>query len=278
MALHLAPGVKAVPSNAAAFHVAHTPFILPFGLRSVRPAGLWRETPMPGKGGKGGVDHQFSSSGVVQGDQRPGVVDQHLLRHPLPEAECLLQRLQPVALLLLPIHPDHLPPRVSERQYAEVHFGPHPADRHPQLTEVSLQLLSGPRFVAHRRLSALPQRLPPGLHRPLHRPLTHTDPLLFQQLLPQHLGVAVVLLELLLQPLPVAIELAGAIGCAVRLPLPQGQVSVHRVTRDAQLRRDPPAAPATLQQLAYHRHLLWGFHHALQRDHPHCCMRAGHLG
>ena len=56
-----------------------------------------------------------------------------------------------------------------------------------------------------------------------------------------------VLLKLLLQPLQVAVELAGAIGRAVRLPLPQGQVTVHRVTRDAQLRRDPPSAPASLQ-------------------------------
>ena len=128
-----------------------------------------------------------------------------------------------------------------------MHFGLHPADRHPQLTKVRLQLLAGPRLIAHRRLGTLPQRLPPGLHRPLHRPLAHPDPLLFQQLLPQHLSVAVVLLELLLQPLQVAVELAGAIGRAVRLPLPQGQVTVHRVTRDAQLRRDPPSAPASLQ-------------------------------
>ena len=159
-----------------------------------------------------------------------------------------------------------------------MHLGPHSTDRHPKLTEVSLQLLSGPGLVAHRRLRALPQRLPPGLHRTFHRPLAHTDPLLFQQLLPHHLGVAVVLLKLLLQPLPVAIELAGAIGRAVRLPFPQGQVSAHRVTRDAQFCRDPPTAPAPLQQLAHHRHLLWGFHHALQRDHPPCCMAIGRLG
>ena len=115
-----------------------------------------------------------------------------------------------MALLLLPVHPDQLPPGVPQGQHAEIHLGPHSTDRHPQLTEVSLQLLSGPRLVAHRRLGALPQRLPPGLHYTLHRPLAHPDPLLFQQLLPQHLDVAVVLLELLLQPLPVAIELAGA--------------------------------------------------------------------
>ena len=39
-------------------------------------AGLGCENPVAGKGGKGGVDHQFSSSGLLQDDQRPGVVDQ----------------------------------------------------------------------------------------------------------------------------------------------------------------------------------------------------------
>jgi len=90
----------------------------------------------------------------------------------------------------------------------------------------------------------------------LDRPLTHQDPLLFQQLLPQDLGVAVVLLELLQQPFPMAVELAGAIGCAVRLPLPQVQLTTNRVTRGAQVRRDKPSAPAPLQKLAHYRHLL----------------------
>jgi len=58
MALHLAPGVKAVPGNVKPFHLAHTPFILPFGLGPGRPAGLSCENPVAGKGGKGGVDHQ----------------------------------------------------------------------------------------------------------------------------------------------------------------------------------------------------------------------------
>jgi hypothetical protein len=146
-----------------------------------------------------------------------------------------------------------------------VDLGPHPADRHPQLPEIRLQLLSRWRLVAHRRLTALPQRLAPGLHRPFHRPQAHPDPLLFHQLLPHHLGIAVVLLELLLQPLPVPIQLPGAIGAAIRLPLTQPQVAIQRVARDPQLRRDSPPAPAPLQQLAHHQHLLRCLHRALQR-------------
>ncbi len=138
MAFHLTPGVKAVSGKATAFHVPHTSLVLPQGQRPVRPAGLGCESPVPRKGGKGGIDHQFSRSGVVEADQRPGIIDQNLLGHPTPEAEGLLQRLQPVALLLLPVHPDHLPPGVPQGQHAEVHLGPHSTDRHPQLTEVGL--------------------------------------------------------------------------------------------------------------------------------------------
>jgi hypothetical protein len=39
----------------------------------------------------------------------------------------------------------------------------------------------------------------------------------------------VVLLELLLQPLPLPIQLAGAIGGAVRLPAPERQIAIQRV-------------------------------------------------
>jgi hypothetical protein len=106
MALHLPPGVKAVSGKATAFHVPHAALILPLGLRPVRPASLGGETPVAGKGGKGGIDHQLTSSWVVESDQRLGVIDQNLLGNPSPEAEGLLQRLQPVALLLLPVHPD----------------------------------------------------------------------------------------------------------------------------------------------------------------------------
>ena len=123
-----------------------------------------------------------------------------------------------VALLLVAKHPHHLAARVAEGQYTDVHFGAHPANLYPQLTKVSLQLFAWPGFVAHRRLTALAQRFSPRLHRSLDGAQAHPDSLLFQQLLPHHLGVAVVLLELLLQPLPVAIELASAVRCAVRLP------------------------------------------------------------
>ena len=62
-------------------------------------------------------------------------------------------------------HPHHQPPRVAQGQDAEVHLGPHPADQHPQLTKVGLQLLAWPSLVANRGLTALAQRLPPVLLR-----------------------------------------------------------------------------------------------------------------
>lgn len=69
----------------------------------------------------------------------------------------------------------------------------------------------------------LGQRLTPGPHRTLLPAQSHRDALLLHQLLPHHLAVAVVLLELLLQPLPVPIDLARAVGSAVRLPAPSAR-------------------------------------------------------
>ena len=184
---------------------------------------------MPGKGGKHRIDHQLPCNRVVERDQGFGVVDQHLLRHPIPDPEGFLQRLQPVALALLPEHPHHLPARVAQGQHAEVHFGAHPADQHPQLTKVGLQLLAWPGLVANRGLTALAQRLSPGLHGPLDGAQAHHDALVFEQLLPHHLGVAVVLLKLLLQPLAVFIQLATAAAAVVGLPIAKVPVSAHGV-------------------------------------------------
>ena len=50
---------------------------------------------------------------------------------------------------------------------------PIPADRLPQLTEIGLRLLARRGLVADGGLAALPQRLPPGPHRALHRAQLH---------------------------------------------------------------------------------------------------------
>ena len=57
-----------------------------------------------------------------------------------------------------------------------------------------------------------------GLHDELRpgRPRTYEDDSI--PLFEQHLGVAVVLLKLLLQPVLVPVELAGAVAAVVRLP------------------------------------------------------------
>lgn len=80
-----------------------------------------------------------------------------------------------------------------------------------------------------------------------------------------------------LRLLAMAIELAGAMGRAVRLPLPLSQVSAQHVARDAQLRRNPPTAPAPLQQLAHHLHLLRRLYHAPQLFQAPWCTSAARL-
>jgi len=144
----------------------------------------------------------------------------------------------------------------------------HPADRHPKLAEISLQLLTRRGLVADGGLTALPQRLPPSLYPTLHSAQAHLDALLFPQLLPHHLSVAVVLLKLLLQPVPVTIQLAGAVGAAVGLPLAESEITMQCVARDSKLRCNPPAAPTPLQQLPHHHHLLRRLQRTLQPDQP----------
>ena len=198
------------------------------------------------------VDHQLARSGVIECDQRLGVVDQHLLRHTVPGAERFLQRLQPMALLLVAKHPHHLPARVAEGQYTDVHFGAHPANLYPQLTKVSLQLFAWPGFVVHRCLTALAQRFWPRLHLSLDGAQTHPDSLLFQQFL--------------LQPLAMLIKSPWTVEGAVRLPLIEPQVAIQRVAGHPQLRRNPPPAPTALKQLAHHQHLLRRLHRTFQVD------------
>ena len=58
--------------------------------------------------------------------------------------------------------------------------------------------------------------------------------------------------------------------CETGLPFPQGQVTVHSWTRDAQLRRKPLAEPGSLSSAAGATLAapLGGFNHALQSPHP----------
>ena len=76
--------------QSATFHIADPALVLAFCLWSVRPAGFRCEPPVACKGSKGGVDQQLDRSGVVERDQRLGVVDHHLLRHTVPGADRFL--------------------------------------------------------------------------------------------------------------------------------------------------------------------------------------------
>ena len=104
LALHLSLGVKALPGKAAAFYISHAAPVLVLGLEPVRPASLGGESPVAGIGGEHRVDHQFTRPEVVVRDQRLGVIHHHLLRHPGPDTEPLLQGLQPVAQPLVAEH------------------------------------------------------------------------------------------------------------------------------------------------------------------------------
>jgi hypothetical protein len=67
------------------------------------------------------------------------------------------------------------------------------------------------------------------MHRSLHGPETEPYALLLEQFLADHLGVAVMLIELLLQPLAVFVQLTAEAGAFVGLPLSQGCIAANGV-------------------------------------------------
>lgn len=132
--------------------------------------------------------------------QRPGVVEQDFLRHPAERPERALQPLEPARLALVPEGPHVHAARMAERGDEQVH--PHRllADHHPLLTEVDLHLLAGRRLELHRR-PRLGQELPAERrHRALDRAQADRDPVLGEQLLPHHVGVAAMAPEPFRQP------------------------------------------------------------------------------
>ena len=73
-----------------------------------------------------------------------------------------------------------------------------PPHQYPRLSKFALQLPAWAGLVANGGLTALVHRLPPDPHCPLDGAQAHLDALVLEQLLADHLGIAVVLFELLL--------------------------------------------------------------------------------
>ena len=86
-------------------------------------------------------------------DQRPGIVEQHLLGHTAKGPEAALHAIEPVLLAFTPVSPGVKPAGIAQRGDEEEYLLHLVPDRDTPLAEVDLQLLTGPRLEAHRRTS-----------------------------------------------------------------------------------------------------------------------------
>ena len=139
---------------------------------------------MPGKGMQFWVDDNLASRRVMMGDQRAGVVEQHLVRHATEHAKRTLHAFEPVLLLLPGEGPDMQTPGIEKRCHEEEHLHGRAADLDTPLTEVDLQLLTGARLEPDRCPCLCSKSLAQGGHRTFHSPQADGDTPLSSQFLP----------------------------------------------------------------------------------------------
>jgi hypothetical protein len=185
---------------------------------------------------------------VVVHDQRARIVHQHFLRNAAEGRERALEPGKPVLLLLAPERAHMQPARMPERRHEHEGLDLRLADLDQSLAEVDLQLPARRRLEPHRRQRLRLQRLPIGLHRPLQRPRADRHPVLGQQVLAHHIGIAAMANEPLAQPILTTIEQLGPARRLERLHAARRHVPLHRVMAAAQLPRNPlHTPPARLQ-------------------------------
>ena len=114
------------------------------------------------------VEHDLARNGIVANDERLGIVEQDLARHPAKVAEGPLQAFEPSRLPLVLKRGHETAARASESRHEQVDPYPLAGDRHQGRAEVDLQLSAGWRLEAH---AARPgkQITSQISHRPLDR-------------------------------------------------------------------------------------------------------------
>jgi len=236
--------------------VADAALVLALGPGPVRRARPHPKAPVPRESVQPRVHDHLPARRIVVQDQRPRVVEQHLLGHPAETPERLLHAGEPVLLALTLEGPHAQPPRVAQRRHEQRDPAELAADLHPPLAEVDLQLLARARLEAHRRPRLRPQLTAQVRHRPLHRPQADLDPLLGAKLLAHHVGVAAVATKPFGQPRLQTVQPLRPRRRRRRPPAARSQPPLHRVARTAELRRDPLRSPAQRRQPHHRRHVV----------------------
>lgn len=146
------------------------------------------------------VEQHLARLRVVLLDQRPGIIEQDLLRQAAKVPEGALQPLEPGHLALVAEGPGVDPPRIAQRGHEQV--GPHAllADPDLPLAEIDLQLPTRWRLKTHGGQSLGQQLSPQVGYSAFHRPQADPDAVFGRQFLAQDVGVAAVSPEPLRHP------------------------------------------------------------------------------
>jgi hypothetical protein len=146
--------------------------------------------------------------------------------------------------------------RVAERGDEQIYPDRLPADHHPLLAEVDLHLPARRRLEPQRRPRLGGELSAQRCDRSLDRAQAHRDPVLGQQLLPHHVGIAAVSPEPLRQPIRKPVQRLRPLPLAAERPAAQPEVASDRVPAAAELGRNPLRAPSQAAQSQHRRHLV----------------------
>jgi len=146
--------------------------------------------------------------------------------------------------------------RVAQRRHEERHQARCAVDLDAPLAEVDLKLLTGPRLEPDRRARLGAQLLAQVRHRPLHRAQAHHYALLRHEFLADHVGIAAMAPEALLDPRLKAVQRLRAQAWRRLAPCALPQPTPSRRPRTPELRRNPTCAPAKRLQSQHGRHIV----------------------
>jgi hypothetical protein len=100
------------------------------------------------------VEAHLAGRRVMVVDQRPRIVEQHLLRHPAKAPERALHAVEPGRLPLVAKGPDKRPPRIAEGRDKQMYPHRGTPNRHRDRPKVDLRLLSRRRLSKRRQARA----------------------------------------------------------------------------------------------------------------------------
>ncbi len=115
MRLERIPCCKRPPGDRVLFYIADAVLRLAFRASPIWSAGSWPEAPMLGESRQLRVEGNLARHSVMPVNERPGVVEKHLLRHAPKLRKRAFQPVEPALLALVMKGANMDPARVAER-------------------------------------------------------------------------------------------------------------------------------------------------------------------